>query len=124
MEEAARRIGRSIVFDHDHHAWRSLKGASLVLATRLPPYAATLNRIGKPAVKVANAAQAGIPVLATDDPAIISLWPDLADVCAPIGDFHHASKVAEWMERALAHAPPVEQFTHDAWLAQMNQVMA
>ena len=123
VTEAAKYIDKRIVWDYDHNAWRSLNGASLVLAIRMPPYNSMLNRIAKPQVKVANAAQAGIPVLCTDDPAIISLWPDLADVCAPVRDFDHVSKVKVWLKKALAHAPPIAQFTHQAWFQQMEQLI-
>jgi len=124
ITEAGKRIGRQVVFDHAHHAWRSLQGASLVLAIRLPPYATPLNQIGKPQVKIANAAAAGIPVLCTDRPAVVSLWPGLADVCAPVEDFTSVPKIAAWLEKALAHKPPKRQFTHAAWLEKMQQVLA
>lgn len=51
-----------------------LHGASVALAPRLGRSSTEINRRCKPCVKVENAAAASVPVLATDDPAITSLY--------------------------------------------------
>lgn len=54
-----------------------LHGASVALAPRLGRSSTEISRTCKPCVKVENAAAAGVPVLATDDSAITSLYPDV-----------------------------------------------
>lgn len=76
IAQAAERCGKQVKFCYTADAWRALEGASLVLALRYHPYATPMHRFLKPAVKVANAAQAGIPVVASDHPAITSLYPN------------------------------------------------
>ena len=121
IEEAAKRIGREVVFDHDHHAWKRLRGASLSLCLRLPPYNVPLNRHCKPQVKVANAAAAGIPVLTTDDPCTTSLYEDV--VAAPVEHFLSVDQLGKDLERALASEPPKARFTETDWLARMKEVV-
>lgn len=121
IEAAAAKVGKKVIFDHDHNAWRSLKGASLVLSLRLPPYNTELNRLGKPQVKVANAAAAGIPVLSTDCPATLSIWPEVVSGC--VNDFDDEAIIASLMRKALASAPPKRTFPVDDWIAKMKKVI-
>jgi hypothetical protein len=53
-----------------------LRGASLALALRLPPYDTPMNRIAKPQVKLENAAAAGLPVLASAHECVQSWRPE------------------------------------------------
>lgn len=69
IERAAKRIGRRVVFDHSKTAWKSLQGASLAISARFPPTDTMLNRWCKPAVKIENAAAAGVCCVASDHPA-------------------------------------------------------
>ena len=74
--EAAQRLGKSFVLAHGRSALPCLRGASLAVALRLPPTDTPLNRTAKPAVKLENAAAAGLPVLASDHPCIASVRPE------------------------------------------------
>jgi hypothetical protein len=78
--EAARRLGREFVVAHGGRGWRCLRGASLAVALRLPPTDTPLNRIAKPAVKLENAAAAGLPVLASNHPCVTSVRPEVYSV--------------------------------------------
>ncbi|MFQ5735111.1 MAG: hypothetical protein ACE5KM_24520 [Planctomycetaceae bacterium] len=121
IDAAAKEIGRRVVWDHQHHAWKSLEGASLALCLRLPPSDVALNRIAKPQVKVANAAQAGIPVLTTDDPCTLSLWPEV--VHGRVDDFQDVDRVVTLLKRGLASEPPKTKFAQAAWLESMAEVI-
>ena len=116
--EAAAKIDREIVSDT---SWEVLEGAALVLSLRLRPYDTRLNRLAKPQVKLANAAQAGIPVLSTDDPATLELWPEV--VHAAIEDFTDAETTARLMQQALESAPPQKQFPQSQWLWTMAELL-
>ena len=67
--DAARAIGREMRFDHTKAAWKALKGASLAIAARFGNTDTQLNRWCKPAVKIENAAAAGLCCVASDHPA-------------------------------------------------------
>lgn len=73
IAEACRAIGREFVIDDGRDCWRALQGASVVLSTRFGVERTPLNIWCKPGVKLANAARAGLPVLATRDPAVFTL---------------------------------------------------
>lgn len=73
IEAACRAIGREFIIRDDKFCFEALQGASLVLSTRFGVERTPLNTWCKPGVKLANAARAGIPVLATRDPAIYTL---------------------------------------------------
>lgn len=73
IEAACKRLNRRFVAADDRSCWQSLRGAGLALSVRLGEERTPLNVQCKPAVKIANAAAAGVPVLCTDDPAITSL---------------------------------------------------
>ncbi len=70
---ACRTLGREFIVRDDKDCWQALQGASVVISTRFGVERTPLNIWCKPGVKLANAARAGIPVLATRDPAIYSL---------------------------------------------------
>jgi glycosyltransferase involved in cell wall biosynthesis len=120
LTTAAKSIGREIVFDYDHHAWKSLKGASLVLAPRVGS-AYRLNREGKPTIKIANASQAGIPCLATNCPAITSLFPDVRT--APASDWIDAKAIGGHLRKALDDEASAIKFTFEQWLQRMRGIL-
>ncbi len=69
---AAKRLG--LRAKHGTAADRGQRmGVSLLLHPRLGRTATTINRYCKPQIKLANAAHCGLPVLATDDPAVMTL---------------------------------------------------
>lgn len=74
-------------FDFEKDAWKSLRGASLMLHVRLHPHDTPLNRHCKPQVKLENAAAAGLPILATDDPCVTSMLPTGYPVVRKIDDW-------------------------------------
>lgn len=100
IESACRRIGKPFVTNTKNSGWQALRGASLCLHPRLPPHDLPLNRFCKPQIKSENAAAAGLPLLATDDPCVTSLRPDV--VTWKPGD--------DWAERmqAAIEAGPVQ----------------
>lgn len=71
--DACNSIGKRFIARYDKDCWQVLKGASLSLCVRYGKERTALNLYCKPTVKVANASRAGIPIYATDDPAIYSL---------------------------------------------------
>jgi hypothetical protein len=77
---ACERLGRRFVVDDSKDAWKSLQGAALTLCVRFGDERTPLNVTCKPGVKLANAARAGIPVLATNDAAVLSLCPGVTTV--------------------------------------------
>lgn len=120
VRRACRIIGREFRLDTDHHAWRGLEGASLVLAPRIG-LRSHLNLECKPCVKIANAAQAGIPVLATNDPAITTLYHDVR-VTKPEA-WNDAKTLAGHLEKALADPAPVLQTSFEDWLKRMREIV-
>jgi len=120
IEEAAAAIGRKVVFDFAHHAWQSLEGASLVLAPRLG-LRTKMNVIGKPTVKIANAAQAGIPVLATPDSSITDLFPDVKT--AEVSIWSDAKLLGRRLEGALVSPASIVKFPRDRWLERMKEII-
>lgn len=99
IEAACRKLGKQFVINVRNDGWQALRGASLCLHPRLPPHDVELNRHCKPQIKMENAAAAGLPMLATDDPCVTSLRPDI--VTWKEGD--------DWAERmqAAIEAGPV-----------------
>lgn len=96
IAQACNRLGRRFVTRYDRDCWQSLRGAALSLCVRFGAERTSINTVCKPAVKVANAAAAGVPVLCTEDPAIMSL----CDV--PTHDEDWEESIAE----ALTWGPP------------------
>lgn len=94
VRSACRMLGKDLVVGKSCEV---LKGASLALALRLPPYNTPLNRVCKPQVKIANAIAGNIPVVTTDCPAALSLYPGISAV--PV-DFT-AAELADAMRRAI-----------------------
>lgn len=116
IHEACRRVGKDFV---SGGTCEVLRGASLALALRLPPFNTSLNRHCKPQIKVENAAAAGLPVVTTDCPAARSLR---SQVLAVRPDFT-AEELAHAMRRALAGPPPAEAFREGHFLAAMDRVL-
>lgn len=83
-------IGRPFVHSSSSNPSTILRGAALVLAPRLPPSDNPLNRVAKPTQKVENAIAAGLPLLATDCPAITLGYPDAC-----------VAKAADWLDPAI-----------------------
>lgn len=74
ITEACRRVGKGFLRAPGiPEAVSQVIGVSLLLHPRLGSTATEINRLCKPQVKLANAAAAKLPVLATDDPAVTSL---------------------------------------------------
>jgi hypothetical protein len=116
IEQACEMIGKPLLAGHDCDV---LKGASLALALRLPPYDTELNRRCKPQIKIANAAAAGLAVVATDCPAATSLYPDVATV--PV-DFS-AAQLADAMQRALASPRRPRRHSLSDYLTSMDRIL-
>jgi hypothetical protein len=76
IRRACQRIGREFRIDLNRSALKSLRGCSLMLNPRLPPFDSPLNRYCKPQVKAENCAAAGMRMLASDDPCVTS-WRDV-----------------------------------------------
>lgn len=115
IKEACRMLGKEFVSGSTCDV---LRGASLALALRLPPYNTALNRSCKPQIKLENAAAAGLPVVATDCPATL-LHPRAVTV--PV-DFT-AKELADAMRRALAGPPLVKPFRESQFLATMDRIL-
>lgn len=122
LEEAARRLGRKLVIDYSKDSWLSLKGAALVLSVRLGVLCTQLNRLCKPAVKVANAAAAGIPVLCTDDPAILSIWGNQVTYAAP-DTFLDVDAMETLMKVAMEKPAPAKVWSQEMWLETLRGLM-
>jgi hypothetical protein len=120
VRQACKIIGKEFVYNTDHHAWKALEGASLILAPRAG-LRTKLNLMCKPTVKIANAAQAGVPVLATDDPAITTLYQDVRT--APVELWGDAVKLAHLMSQALDDPSPAFKTPYEDWLKRMAEVM-
>lgn len=103
IREACKSLGREFIVQQDRDCWQALKGASLTLSVRCDGEETMLNQHCKPAVKVANAAAAGMPILCTDDPAITSL----CDVPTTTGDWRFD------IEHALCCDPPSYEHSID-----------
>tara|TARA_R110002051_G_scaffold228982_3_gene291039 strand:- start:120 stop:911 length:792 start_codon:yes stop_codon:yes gene_type:complete len=119
VRRACKLVGREFSYVTKHHAWEGLKGASLVLAPRVG-LRTRLNLNCKPTVKIANAAQAGIPVLATDDPAVMSLYNEVR--VARVEDWTDAAKLARHLRDALEDKPPALQHSFESWIERMKGI--
>jgi len=120
IREAGRMIGRDVVLDTSVNAWRALRGAALVLAPRLRSRS-RLNLEGKPTVKLANAAQAGIPALATPDPASAELFFDVRTAAA--ADWANPVTLAGHLDAALSDKPSDVKFPEIRWLERMAEIL-
>jgi hypothetical protein len=96
-----------------------LKGASVALALRLPPYDTPLNRICKPQVKIANAIAGNVPVVTTDCPAALTLYPGISNV--PV-DFT-ARQLADAMLRAIDSERPWKPYRADNYISAINRLL-
>jgi len=119
IRAACRNLGREFVINHQHHSWKALQGASLVLAPRAGGRT-RLNLECKPTVKIANASQAGIPCLATDDLAITTLFPDVHTV--PLSTWEDAGKLEIAIQRASDSPHSAIKFPYEDWLSRMSKV--
>lgn len=99
IEAACARLGRDFVSRQDADCWQALQGAALALSCRFGPERTPLNIWCKPGVKLANAARAGIPVLATHDPAVFTL----CDVEMVTGDWE--ADIAAALKSPPCNAP-------------------
>lgn len=70
---ACQEVGREFIIDESKGPWQSRVPVSLAMHPRLPLFNSPVMRKCKPQIKMANAAAARLPVLATDDPAVTSL---------------------------------------------------
>lgn len=93
IQKACQSLGREFVAGWNLDV---LKGASLALALRRPPFATPLYRHCKPQIKIANAIAAGLRVVSTDCAAAVSLYPGLATVPANFS----ADQLADALKRA------------------------
>ena len=120
IHRAAERLGKRFLVDGSANAWKSLQGASLVLAPRLGSRS-RMNLEGKPTIKIFNAAQAGIPCLATPDPAIVGLHPDVITLEAE--RWSDPETIAGSMSAAIATGPSAVRFHRDDWLAKISGLL-
>tara|TARA_R110000824_G_scaffold741_6_gene4611 strand:+ start:214 stop:1995 length:1782 start_codon:yes stop_codon:yes gene_type:complete len=120
IRAAAELVGRKLVLDFDHHGWKSLEGAALVIAPRIGGRS-KMNLIGKPTVKIANAGQAGIPVLATPDGAIRKLFPEVRTAALDV--WSDPKALAASMSAALEDDSPIAKFPFDRWLSRMKEIL-
>lgn len=106
IDTACKAIGR-----HFEHAYspKIYRGAALVLSLRCPPYDTDLNRHCKPQVKLENAAACGLPVLSTDDPAAVSLRPELVTVDRRFSLDTLVLKLLEALQSLPLNSPYTEQ---------------
>lgn len=116
IRHACRLIGKEFVIGPSCEV---LRGASLALALRLPPYNTELNRRCKPQIKLENAAAAGLPLVSTDCPAAVSLHPEIERVPA---DFS-AKCLAQAMRHALDGPGLSEAFDTEQYLTEMEQTL-
>ncbi len=116
VSAACRMIGKELVVDRSFDV---LKGASLALALRLPPYDTSLNRFCKPQVKIENAIAAGVPVVTTDCPAALSLYPGIASV--PVS--FSARQLADSMRRAMESPPPWKPFRAENFISAIDRLL-
>lgn len=117
LQQAARLIDREF---RTAIGFEVLEGAALVLAPRLL-LRTKLNVLGKPTVKLANAAQAGIPVLATDDPSITGLFPDVRT--APVEDWRIPERLSVLMAQALDDPPSIVRFPFEGYVERMQEII-
>ena len=80
-----------------------------------------MNLIGKPTVKIANAGQAGIPVLATPDGAIRKLFPEVRTAALDV--WSDPKALAASMSAALEDDSPIAKFPFDRWLSRMKEIL-
>lgn len=99
IKAACKRLGRKYVARFDRDGWQALQGAALSLCVRFGDERTPLNLVGKPLVKVANSAAAGVPVLATPDAAITSM----VDVELATGDW--VADIAAGLRSECPHYP-------------------
>jgi hypothetical protein len=116
IEDACRLIGKRFVLASD---CTQLRGASLVLSLRLPPWDDELNRHCKPQIKLENAAAAGLPAVSTDCPAARSRFPRIPVVPT---DFT-AIQLADAMRTALAGPGLSRPFRDVDFLEAMRQIL-
>lgn len=104
IEQACRKIGRQFVINFGRRPVPTLRGAALHLHPRFPNTDSPLNRLCKPQVKLANAAAAGCPILATPHPCYSSM---------NAGGCHidHHDNWERLILRALESQPPTRQPT-------------
>lgn len=114
---ACRELGREYRPDYSqHHSWRNLQGASLVLAFRVGRHDCPFTRHCKPQIKIENAAAAGIPVLCEGHPCQTSLHPD---VCVQDNPDTPAAAIAQ----AIAADPPADCYRPQQFFEEARQIV-
>ncbi len=116
IQSACRMLGKELVIGNSCDV---LKGASLVLALRLSPYDTPLNRSCKPQVKIANAVAGNLPVVTTDCPAAVTLFPGIEHV--PV-DFT-ADQLAGAMRRAIESKRSWKPYRTDDYITAVNRLL-
>ncbi|QDT91635.1 glycosyltransferase domain-containing protein [Gimesia algae] len=116
IQNACRIIGKKFLIGDSCDV---LKGASLALALRLPPFNTALNRYCKPQIKLANAAAAGLPVVSTECPAATSLYPELPTV--PVN--FTVSGLADVMQRALEGPGLTNPYGNGHYIKAMDRII-
>ncbi len=122
IEKACELLGRRFVVDTSNAPWSVWKAErpSLILAPRIAGRS-TMNVECKPTVKIANAVAAGLPVLATPDPAIVSLYFDVRT--APVETWSEPEKLADVIAAAIEDQPSAVSFGFDDWLSRMLEII-
>ncbi|QDT27613.1 Glycosyl transferase family 2 [Gimesia panareensis] len=116
IKKACRMLGKEFVTGDGCNI---LKGASLALALRLPPFDTALNRHCKPQIKLANAAAAGLPAVSTECPAATSLFPDIPTVPVQFT----AAELAGVMQQALAGPALTNPYGDNHYLTAMDRIL-
>lgn len=116
IETACRMVGKPLIVGRNCEV---LKGASLALALRLPPYNTELNRRCKPQIKVENALAAGLPIVSTDCPASVSLHPNIQTVPVEFS----APELARAMHAAMAGRQLQKPYTNAQYLTAMDRIV-
>jgi hypothetical protein len=116
IKKACKAIGKELVTGLHQ---KLLANASMCLALRLPPYSNDLNGRCKPQVKLENAAKIGLPVLATNDPAITTLRPEVITTHPKFTVSSLTRKLLETM-----HAEPLANpYTETMYLDAMQELL-
>ena len=111
-------IGRRLVVARNYGA---LQGASLALALRLPPYDTRLYRSCKPQIKLANAAAAGLPVVAGAVGGLLDLIAaDRTGILVPPGDVGRFAQALDALAADPARAETIGALAREHVLAHYS----
>ncbi len=116
IQKACQLLGKEFIIGDSYDV---LKGASLALALRLPPFDTALNRYCKPQIKLANAAAACLPAVSTECPAATSLYPEITTV--PVN--FTVPELAGVMQQALEGPALTNPYSNSDYLMAMDRIL-